>query len=155
MSLCQPVDYSSRLLVVDDDRGIRELLSGFLAEHGYLVEMAENGAAMRAALAAGSFDLAIMDVMMPGEDGLSLLRSLDPASRPPVILMSVMGSEVDRIVGLEMGADDYLAKPFNPREMLARVRAVLRRNVRASTATAEPVALSSGGYGLQTACLIL
>ncbi|MCP6318781.1 response regulator, partial [Klebsiella pneumoniae] len=83
-------------------------------------------AALRAALAANRYDLIVLDVMMPGEDGLSVLRSLDRATAPPVIILSVIGTEVDRIVGLELGADDYLAKPAAPRELLARVRSVLR-----------------------------
>lgn len=131
MNMVSHMDFKSRLLVVDDDRGIRELVASFLADHGFGVETAADGAAMRTALAGGGFDLVILDVMMPGEDGLSILRSLPPGARPPVIMMSVMGSDVDRIVGLELGADDYLAKPFNPRELLARVRAVLRRGEQA------------------------
>lgn len=121
------VDTATRLLVVDDDPGIRELTAGFLSAHGYLVAMAANGAEMRAALARERYDLVVLDVMMPGEDGLAILRSLDRATAPAIIIMSVIGEEVDRIVGLEMGADDYVAKPANPRELLARIRSVLRR----------------------------
>ena len=122
------VDLETRLLIVDDDPGIRELTAGFLSAHGYVVDTAEDGAAMRAALLRRSYALVVLDVMMPGEDGLSILRSLDRASCPAIIILSVIGEEVDRIVGLEMGADDYVAKPANPRELLARIRSVLRRN---------------------------
>ena len=122
------VDLATRLLIVDDDPGIRELTAGFLAAHGYVVDTACDGAAMRAALAQERYALVVLDVMMPGEDGLSILRSLDRATAPAIIIMSVIGEEVDRIVGLEMGADDYIAKPANPRELLARIRSVLRRN---------------------------
>ena len=117
-----------RILIVDDDPGIRELTASFLAAHGYAVDTADGGAAMRAAMAREGYALIVLDVMMPGEDGLSVLRSLDRTSSPAVIIMSVIGEEVDRIVGLEMGADDYIAKPANPRELLARIRSVLRRN---------------------------
>ncbi len=123
----ETVDPETRLLIVDDDPGIRELTAGFLASHGYLVDVAEDAAAMRAALGRHGYALIVLDVMMPGEDGLSVLRSLDRATAPPVIILSVIGEEVDRIVGLEMGADDYIAKPANPRELLARIRSVLRR----------------------------
>lgn len=125
--LAVAMDLSTRLLIVDDDPGIRELTAAFLADHGFVVDTAESAAALRAALAANRYDLIVLDVMMPGEDGLSVLRSLDRATAPPVIILSVIGTEVDRIVGLELGADDYLAKPAAPRELLARVRSVLRR----------------------------
>ena len=120
-------DRSARLLIVDDDPGIRELTASFLQNHGYFVDTAEDGSAMRAAMASVDYALVVLDVMMPGEDGLSVLRSLDRATSPAVIIMSAIGEEVDRIVGLEMGADDYVAKPANPRELLARIRSVLRR----------------------------
>ena len=122
------MDLATRLLIVDDDPGIRELTAGFLSTHGYLVDVAEDGATMRAALAKHDYALVVLDVMMPGEDGLSLLRSLHRVTAPPVIIVSVIGEEVDRIVGLEMGADDYVAKPASPRELLARIRSVLRRS---------------------------
>jgi two-component system, OmpR family, response regulator len=121
------MDGPSRLLIVDDDLGIRELTAAFLQSHGYRVDVAEDAAAMRAAMARETYALVVLDVMMPGEDGLSVLRGLDRDSAPPVIILSVIGEEVDRIVGLEMGADDYIAKPANPRELLARIRSVLRR----------------------------
>ncbi|UVO55807.1 response regulator [Sphingomonas sp. SUN039] len=121
------MDLNTHILVVDDDPGIRELTGRFLEGHGFRVTLAENGPAMRAAMAIAQPDLIVLDVMMPGEDGLTILRTLDPATRPPVIMMSVIGTDVDRIIGLEMGADDYLPKPANPRELLARIRTVLRR----------------------------
>ena len=129
---------ATRLLVVDDDPGIRELTAEFLTAHGYQVDTAEDGAAMRRRLAEGSYALIVLDVMMPGEDGLTILRSLDRATAPAVIILSVIGEEVDRIVGLEMGADDYVAKPANPRELLARIRSVLRRKEAAPAAAAAP-----------------
>ena len=118
---------TTHILVVDDDPDIRDLTAAFLRTHGYLVDTAEDAVVMRKALVRTTFDLVVLDVMMPGEDGLSVLRSLDRATSPAVIIMSVISEEVDRIVGLEMGADDYLAKPANPRELLARIRSVLRR----------------------------
>ncbi len=121
------MDRGARLLIVDDDPDIRELTRQFLHAHGYDVDAVEDGVAMRKALEQESYALIVLDVMMPGEDGLSILRSLDRATAPAIIVMSVIGEEVDRIVGLEMGADDYLAKPANPRELLARIRSVLRR----------------------------
>ena len=115
------------ILVVDDHRDIRDLLARYLRKNGLRVTVSENAAAARQVLAAGAIDLAVLDVMMPGEDGLSLTRSLREGARVPVILLTAMGEETDRIVGLEVGADDYVVKPFNPRELLARIRAVLRR----------------------------
>jgi two-component system, OmpR family, response regulator len=115
------------LLVVDDDHEIRALLSQFLGRHGFRVSAAANGNAMLRMLEQASVDLVVLDLMMPGEDGLALCRRLRAGSNLPVIMLTAMGEETDRIIGLEMGADDYLAKPFNPRELLARVKAVLRR----------------------------
>ena len=123
------MDLQTRILVVDDDPGIRDLIAKFLEGHGYLASLAGSGPTMRAAMADAAFDLIVLDVMMPGEDGLSILRTLEVSTRPPVILLSVLGTDIDRIVGLELGADDYLPKPCNPRELLARVRTVLRRSV--------------------------
>ena len=132
------MDLETRLLVVDDDPGIRELTAGFLSNHGYLVDTAADGAEMRAAMAARDYALVVLDVMMPGEDGLTILRSLDRETSPPIIIVSVIGEEVDKIVGLEMGADDYVAKPANPRELLARIRSVLRRNQLGERRAATP-----------------
>jgi len=138
------MDRSARLLIVDDDLGIRELTASFLQSHGYLVDTAEDGSAMRTAMAAHDYALLVLDVMMPGEDGLSILRGLDRQTAPPVIILSVIGEEVDRIVGLEMGADDYIAKPANPRELLARIRSVLRRQSAPSGAIPTSVRPGSG-----------
>ncbi len=118
---------SPHILVVDDDREIRDLTSRFLRKHGFRVDDAANGREMDARLADGRFDLIVLDLMMPGEDGLSICRRLRADSGIPIIMLTALGEETDRIVGLEMGADDYLPKPFNPRELLARIKAVLRR----------------------------
>ena len=122
-----PAENSGHILVVDDDREIRDLLARFLSRHGFRVTGARDGREMRRALGSWSIDLVILDLMLPGEDGLSLCRELRTRSQIPVIMLTMMGEETDRIIGLEMGADDYLAKPFNPRELLARMKAVLRR----------------------------
>ena len=115
------------LLIVDDDTEICTLLAKFLAQYGYRVSVAANGDAMMQTLANAQINLVVLDIMLPGKDGLGLCRELRAAGRMPIIMLTALGSETDRIVGLEIGADDYLAKPFNPRELLARIRAVLRR----------------------------
>lgn len=116
-----------RILVVDDDAGIRDLLGDYLVKQGMEVRTARDGKEMDEQLAGFEPDLLVMDLMMPGEDGLSLTRRVKSDRDMPVIMLSARGEDIDRIVGLEVGADDYLAKPFNPRELLARIRAVLRR----------------------------
>ncbi len=135
-----PAMDGSRILVVDDDGDIRALLSDFLEQHGFAVTAVADGAAMDRAMAADAFDIAVLDVMMPGEDGLSILRRLAARGGLPVIMLSAIGSDIDRIVGLEMGAEDYLPKPCNPRELLARIRTVLRRHRRQEEETADPAA---------------
>ena len=115
------------LLIVDDARDIREPLGQYVRRHGFRASLAANAREAREAVEGGAVDLAVLDVMMPGEDGLSLCRWLVARGGPPVILLTAMADETDRIVGLELGADDYVVKPFNPRELLARIRAVLRR----------------------------
>jgi len=115
------------ILVVDDHREIRDLVARFLGEHGMRVSTAPDGQGMRRALEDHRIDLIVLDLMLPGEDGLALCRDLRAKSSLPVVMLTAMGEETDRIVGLEMGADDYIAKPFNPRELLARIKAVLRR----------------------------
>jgi two-component system, OmpR family, response regulator len=115
------------LLIVDDDKELCALLSKFLGRHGYRVSIAHNGGEMAQVLEASRINLVILDLMLPGEDGLALCRQLRATGTLPIIMLTAMGEEVDRIIGLEMGADDYLAKVANPRELLARVRAVLRR----------------------------
>ncbi|MFZ3260280.1 MAG: response regulator, partial [Thiobacillus sp.] len=116
----------ARILVVDDDPGMRSLLEVYLGDSGFVVETAGDGAAMWQLLAHGMPDAIVLDLMLPGEDGLSLARRLRDRSNVPILMLSARGEEVDRVVGLEMGADDYLAKPFSPRELLARLRALLR-----------------------------
>lgn len=118
---------SPQILIVDDARDIREPLGQYLTKQGMRTKLAANAAEARIALEEAAISLVILDVMMPGEDGLSLCRWLVSQGGPPVILLTAMADETDRIVGLELGADDYVVKPFNPRELLARVRAVLRR----------------------------
>ena len=116
-----------RILMVDDDPGIRDVVSDFLTRHGFLVETAGDAQEMERALSRGPVDLVVLDIMLPGEDGLAICRRLAGADGPAIIMLSAMGEETDRIVGLELGADDYLPKPCSPRELLARIRAVLRR----------------------------
>jgi DNA-binding response OmpR family regulator len=116
-----------RILVVDDDEGLRELLVRYLSDNGYEAAGVADGQAMKRHLSARPVDLLLLDVMLPGEDGLTLARELGSRGGPPIIMLSARGEEVDRIVGLEVGADDYLPKPFSHRELLARVAAVLRR----------------------------
>jgi two-component system, OmpR family, response regulator len=123
-----PMNESAHILVVDDHRDIRDLVGRYLRRQGFRTSEAAGAAEARTQLNAGAYDLVILDIMMPGEDGLSLCRFLRESKGPPVILLSAMAEDTDRIVGLEIGADDYLAKPFNPRELLARIRAVLRRS---------------------------
>ncbi|RWT31173.1 response regulator [Aeromonas caviae] len=118
---------SPHILVVDDHSEIRDLLKRFLEQHGMRVSCARDGKEMKRLLDEREFDLLVLDLMMPGEDGLTLCRELRVKSRLPIIMLTAMGEETDRIIGLEMGADDYLSKPFNPRELLARIKAVMRR----------------------------
>lgn len=116
------------ILIVDDDAEVRELLAGYLGRNGYRTHTAGSAAAARRILATETPDLLVLDIMMPGESGLDLCRDLRAASSLPIIMLTARGDPLDRIVGLEMGADDYLAKPFEPRELLARIRSVLRRS---------------------------
>ncbi len=120
-------DVGEKILVVDDDPGIRDLISEFLARHGYTVESAADAVEMGRVMDRRRPDLVVLDLMLPGEDGLSICRRLSGPDGPAIIMLSAMGEETDRIIGLELGADDYVPKPCNPRELLARVRAVLRR----------------------------
>lgn len=128
------MDTQSHIAVVDDHQEIRELVGRYLEQHGFRVSTVRNAAEFRLLLERDRFDLVILDIMMPGEDGLSLCRHLHAMTSTPVIFLTAMAEDTDRIVGLELGADDYLAKPFNPRELLARIRAVLRRSQHASAA---------------------
>ena len=117
----------ARVLVVDDDPALRELLRDYLGVSGFQVDEADGGEQMRQRMAAALPDVVVLDIMLPGEDGLSLARALRRDSNLPILMLSARGDEIDRVVGLEVGADDYLAKPFSPRELLARIRALLRR----------------------------
>ena len=139
-SLAASASSTAHVLMVDDDPGIRDVVSEFLAQHGYRVSGAGDSSAMEQVLAAGPVDLIILDVMLPGEDGLAICRRLSASDCPPIIMLSAMGEDTDRIIGLELGADDYLAKPCNPRELLARVRAVLRRGELRGSGQAAPQA---------------
>ncbi|NSY41406.1 response regulator [Leisingera sp. ANG59] len=116
------------ILIVDDDREIRDLVGKVLERDGFRISRAENEAAMRRVLADGAIDLIVLDIMLPGKDGLALCRELRGSHDPtPIIMLTAKGDDIDRILGLEMGADDYLPKPFNSRELVARIKAVLRR----------------------------
>ena len=121
------MDTNSHILVVDDDREIRTLLAEYLDANGFRTLTATNGADMRKVLEESRVDLIVLDLTLPGEDGLTLCRNLRAQSNVPVIMLTARGEPLDRILGLEMGADDYLAKPFEPRELFARIRSVLRR----------------------------
>lgn len=118
------------ILVVDDHREIRDAVTRYLEKNGMRATAAKDAPDMDAKLATGHYDLIVLDVMMPGEDGLSVCKRLTAVSETPIIMLTALGEETDRIVGLEIGADDYLAKPFNPRELLARIKAILRRTER-------------------------
>ena len=135
-----------RVLVVDDDVPLCELLQEYLAGEGFEVEPAHDGEGGLARAAEGAFDLVVLDVMLPGRNGLDVLRALRKTSGVPVVMLTARGEEVDRIVGLELGADDYLPKPFHARELVARMRAVLRRTADESdrAARSRPKALSVG-----------
>ncbi len=129
---------ASRILVVDDDPALCELLADYLGASGFVVDRAADGRQMRERMAATWPDALVLDLMLPGEDGLTLARELRSTSALPILMLSARGEEIDRVVGLEMGADDYLAKPFSPRELLARLRALLRRSNGASHQAPAP-----------------
>ncbi len=131
------------LLVVDDDRRLRELLRRYLTEQGFRITTAADAVEARGRLAAIAFDLIVLDVMMPGEDGLALTRSLREELDTPVLLLTARGGSEDRIAGLEVGADDYLGKPFEPRELVLRIHAILRRVPRPSEVPLAPVRLGA------------
>jgi DNA-binding response OmpR family regulator len=135
-----------RVLLIDDDRRLSDLLAGYLAEHEVALTYAAAGADGLALLRDGAFDAVLLDVMMPQMDGLEVLRRIRQRSAIPVIMLTARGDEADRVVGLELGADDYVPKPFSPRELLARLRAVLRR----ATPRAQDERLSAGGIVVET-----
>ena len=141
-----------RLLVVDDDEKLLELVIKYLSKEGFEVAGGGDGQAMDAYLAQQQPDLVILDLMLPGEDGLSIARRLRTQSAVPILILSARGEDIDRIIGLEVGADDYLAKPFNPRELSARVKAILRRTLEKEGPGAGPGSAAEiyrfGGYQL-------
>lgn len=139
------------LLIVDDDPGLRELLGDYLGREGYNVRMAADATEMDRLLAEARPDLLVLDLMLPGEDGLSIARRLRASLDIPILMLSARGEDIDRIIGLEVGADDYLPKPFNPRELLARVRALLRRSreSRPAEASAAVDGYAFGPYVLE------
>ena len=141
--------HSERILVVDDDPALRELLSAYLGDNGFAVDLAADGIQMRQAIECSMPDAIVLDLMLPGEDGLALTRAIRARSTVPILMLSARGEEIDRVVGLEVGADDYLAKPFSPREMLARLRALLRRSQPGDHAPAD--ARRFGPYVLDAA----
>ena len=132
------MDRSAHILVVDDDKEIRSLLSKFLAKNGLRVSVAADGREMRRVLDEAKIDLIVLDLMLPGESGLSLCGQLRATTTIPILMLTAVAEDTDRIIGLEMGADDYLPKPFNPRELLARIRAILRRAEDRAPVAAEP-----------------
>ena len=136
-------DQQQHILIVDDDHEIRTLLREYLEKNGYRATVAADGKAMRRALEQSHVDLIVLDLMLPGEDGLSLCRDLRAHSQVPVLMLTALGEEIDRIVGLEVGADDYLAKPFSPRELVGRIKAILRRT---AYMPREPAAEKVQGY---------
>ncbi len=145
----------NRILVVDDDPKMRELLRRYLTDNQFEVSLAQDAAAMNRLMLREPFDLIVLDLMMPGEDGLSVVRRLRGANdRTPIIMLTAKGDDIDRIVGLEVGADDYLPKPFNPRELLARIHAVLRRRPppeAPGAPTTEPAEVEFGPFRLNLA----
>jgi two-component system OmpR family response regulator len=148
-----PMEQTLHVLVVDDHREIRDLVGRFLKKEGFRVSEAGDGREMRKLLAASRIDLIILDLMLPGEDGLSLCREVRAKSAVPIIMLTAKGEEIDKVIGLEMGADDYLAKPFGTRELLARIKAVLRRTTALPGASPaeKPSGFRFAGWRLDTA----
>lgn len=138
-----PATEKMRILVVDDDEQVRTLLRNRFEQEGFVVGEAASGADMRTALASQTFDLITLDLSLDGEDGLALARQIRSERNTPIIMISGKGEEIDRIVGLEVGADDYITKPFSPREVVARVRAVLRRYAGPAAVPAASKAIAS------------
>ncbi len=142
--------HTPHILIVDDHREIRDAVTRYLQKNGFRASAARDAVDMDVKLATGRFDLIVLDVMMPGEDGLSVCRRLSADGQVPILMLTALGEETDRIIGLEIGADDYLPKPFNPRELLARIKAILRGRART-----EPAAGSLSGHRVQFAGWIL
>jgi DNA-binding response OmpR family regulator len=132
---------TNTILVCDDERDVREMLEEYLTRRGYAVVTAENTDGLRSALEGGAVDLVLLDINMPGEDGLTALRNLRTENQVPVVMLTAAGEVFDRILGLEMGADDYLSKPVDLRELEARIKAVLRRKIRDDEAVATPATM--------------
>jgi two-component system OmpR family response regulator len=146
------MERTPHLLIVEDDREISRLTASFLGKHGFRTTIAADGRAASRILADARIDLVVLDVMLPGEDGLRLCRRLRAESAIPIIMVTALGEETDRVIGLEMGADDYVAKPFGTRELLARIRAVLRRaSSSQGAAPAADVRLTFDGWRLHVA----
>jgi len=138
------------VLIVDDERDILDPLASYLSKNGFRISKASDAATARSVLAAHAIDIALIDIMMPGEDGLSLTGFLRATSKTPVILLTAKAEETDRIVGLELGADDYVTKPFSPRELVARIKAVLRRTADDRVKAPEADAYAFGDWVLRT-----
>lgn len=147
-----PIVQKPHILLVDDERSIRDPLSNFLQKNGYRVTATADAENARRALGANAIDLLILDIMMPGEDGLSLCRHVREKGDLPIILLTARSEETDRIVGLEMGADDYVVKPFSPRELVARIKAIMRRAAQGNAREAAPPAraFQFGDWSLNT-----
>jgi len=142
---------TSRVLLIDDDTRLHELLASYLQQNGFTVIVAPDGRKGLAALEGGAFDAVLLDIMMPGLDGIEVIKRIRPKSAVPILMLTAKGDETDRVVGLELGADDYISKPFSPRELLARLRAVLRRtrpDQPAEQLTAGEIAVDITGRGV-------
>src|SRR5580704_14000246 len=143
------MEQTPHILFVEDDADIRSLVADFLAKNGYRTSVAGDGRELDRTLEVSRIDLVILDIMLPKEDGLSLCRRIRATSHVPIIMLTARGSEIDRVVGLEMGADDYLTKPFSTHELLARIRALLRRaNLARAPREHRPASLSFAGWKL-------
>ena len=145
-----PADNAPHLLLVDDDRRILELLSRYLSDHGYRVSTASSAAEARGRLGGFSFDLLVLDVMMPGESGLDLARSIRADSTVPILMLTARTEPVDRIAGLEIGADDYVGKPFEPRELLLRIANMLKRTEKPATRAIEIARFGEFAFHLES-----
>ena len=145
-----PADNAPHLLLVDDDRRILELLSRYLSDHGYRVSTASSSAEARARLNGIAFDLLVLDVMMPGENGLDLARSIRTGSTVPILMLTARTEPVDRIAGLELGADDYVGKPFEPRELLLRIGNMLKRTEKPATHAIETARFGDFSFHLES-----
>jgi two-component system OmpR family response regulator len=149
MNLAMKTQPQAHILVVDDDQGLREQIAEYLTDQGFQVFAARDAGEMDTILAAEQIDLVVLDLMLPGEDGLSICQRLKGAQNPSVLMLSAIGEDIDRIIGLELGADDYLAKPCVPRELLARVKAILRQKHARTQTPAKPASLIYGFRGFR------